>query len=211
MKTLLCCLSRAVTHTHTHTHTHRKFMTWCQDIHFSWSSTQDDFTNNYFLRAFSNSLSEVHLGEWPGIWKGRGYQEFAFELYWPQFPTQGFFLSWNKQGTKATTHSLKCACKSSVATKNYSIERLLKHMLVSQRTSILALFLDSRRTKVTVIHYWQDYKCLIKITWLWAFLFKVLYACLHWDFRFFTLKILPHFPGNVFPCFLEKVTQDYFK
>ena len=33
------------------------------DIQFSWSSTQNDLTNNYFLRAFSNSLGEVHLGE----------------------------------------------------------------------------------------------------------------------------------------------------
>lgn len=100
-----------------HTCTKRKLVTWCQDIHSSWSSTQNDFTDNYFLRAFSNSLSEVHLGEWPGIRKVRGYQEFAFELHWPQFPAQGFFLSWNQQGTKATPCSLQCACKSFVATK----------------------------------------------------------------------------------------------
>lgn len=76
-------------------------MTWCQDIYF-WFSTQHDLTNNYFLGAFSNSLSEVHLGEWPGICKRWGDLELAFELHWPQFPTQEFFLSWNQQGTKAT-------------------------------------------------------------------------------------------------------------
>lgn len=107
---------RFVTHKYTHPHTKEAHDTVPRHS-LLWSSSRNGFTNSYFLGAFSNSLGEVHLGEWPGIRKGWGYPEFAFEVHWPQFPTQEFFLSWNQQGTKATTHSLKHECKSSVATK----------------------------------------------------------------------------------------------